>query len=170
MLSEFLPPENGVWGKVMFLHVSVILFTRSGVPASGPMFLLGGLPPRERDSASRGVCMREWGGLHSGGGGLQSVGWTDPPPRTRKAGGTHPTGRFSCLPCRKFKKVLSFTMADCLFSYFISSMSCRKIIMKLNQKIRVFSISDRVLQRSHTFEFFKAVHNTRMLILPTLFQ
>ena len=26
-----LPPANAVWGKVMFLHLSVILFTGGGV-------------------------------------------------------------------------------------------------------------------------------------------
>ena len=29
-LCPFLPPENEVWGKVMFLHVCVILFTGEG--------------------------------------------------------------------------------------------------------------------------------------------
>ena len=26
-----LPPANKVWGKVMFLHLSVVLFTEEGV-------------------------------------------------------------------------------------------------------------------------------------------
>ena len=29
--SPFLPPANEVWGKVMFLHLSVIVFTEGGV-------------------------------------------------------------------------------------------------------------------------------------------
>ena len=45
LLSKLLPPANEVWGKVMFLHLCVILFT-------------GG-------SASEGVCIQ--GGLHPGG-------------------------------------------------------------------------------------------------------
>ena len=43
------PPANEVWGKVMFLHMSIILSTRSGVYMMslliwlpGPMFLLVG--------------------------------------------------------------------------------------------------------------------------------
>ena len=28
--TTFLPPANEVWGKVMFLHLSVILFTGEG--------------------------------------------------------------------------------------------------------------------------------------------
>ena len=31
MVTHFLPPANEVWGKVIFLHLSVILFT-GGVP------------------------------------------------------------------------------------------------------------------------------------------
>ena len=29
-ISRFLPPAKEVWGKVIFLHLSVILFTRGG--------------------------------------------------------------------------------------------------------------------------------------------
>ena len=29
-LLEYLPPANEVWGKVIFLHLSVILFTGGG--------------------------------------------------------------------------------------------------------------------------------------------
>ena len=32
----FLPPANEVWGKVIFLHLSVILFTGWGVPGQVP--------------------------------------------------------------------------------------------------------------------------------------
>ena len=34
-ISRFLPPANEVWGKVIFLHLSVILFT-GGVPGQVP--------------------------------------------------------------------------------------------------------------------------------------
>ena len=32
-----LPPENEVWGKVMFLHLCVILFTGGGGSAQRPL-------------------------------------------------------------------------------------------------------------------------------------
>ena len=49
--NRLLPPVNEVWGKVMFLHMSVILSTGGGglcmmslpVWLAGPMFLLGAL-------------------------------------------------------------------------------------------------------------------------------
>ena len=82
------------------------------------MFLLGGSTTQGSGSASRGsacgnggVCIQEEGVCNREGMEL------DRPPGNRKAGGTHPIGMVSCLPCRKFKKVLSFTTADCLFSY-----------------------------------------------------
>ena len=70
---RFLPPADEVWGKVMFLHVSVILFTGGGFPIDG------GLPTDGRESAYR-----------------EGVGKT-PPQKTppRKAGSTHPTGMLS---------------------------------------------------------------------------
>ena len=60
----------------MFLHVSVILFTVGGKGGS-----------TSRGSAYEASASRE------GGGG---VFWSDPP-RTRKAGGKHPTGMLSCF-------------------------------------------------------------------------
>ena len=48
----FLPPANKVWGKVMFLHLCVILFTE-GVCIQGGLYLVG-------------VCIQ--GGLHRGDG------------------------------------------------------------------------------------------------------
>ena len=47
----FLPPANEVWGKVIFLHLSVILFT-GGVACSG------GFVP-----APGGACSGGWGGV-----------------------------------------------------------------------------------------------------------
>ena len=35
-MSLLLPPANEVWGKVIFLHLSVILFTVGGVPGQVP--------------------------------------------------------------------------------------------------------------------------------------
>ena len=68
---QFLLPANEVWGKVMFLHVSVILSTYFPVCITGHM-------TRGRESAFRGrgvsiqgreVCI--WrGGLHQRGRGV----------------------------------------------------------------------------------------------------
>ena len=66
-------PANEVWGKVIFLHLSVLLFTGGGL-ASKHESQVTGLQPG--GSASRGLAH---------------------PPGTRKAGGTHPTGMLSCL-------------------------------------------------------------------------
>ena len=41
----FLPPANEVWSKVMFLHLSVILFT-GGVSVQGGLCLGGSLSKR----------------------------------------------------------------------------------------------------------------------------
>ena len=100
-LWEFLPPANEVWGRVMFLHVCVILLGSmhhrlpdqplGGVCLHGGG---GGLPPR--GSASTEFCF--WGsasrGLHLG---LHQRGWADPPnTRNRKVGRAHPTEMLSC--------------------------------------------------------------------------
>ena len=69
-------------GKVMFLHVSVILFTGGGLS-----FCLGGLCPG--GSLSGGVSVQ--GDLCLGG----SLSWR--PPIRSRAGGTHPSGMHSCL-------------------------------------------------------------------------
>ena len=67
-LGQFLPPANEVWGKVMFLHLCVILFTGEGVASQ---------------YASQ-VTWPGWG-LHPGGsasgGSASRGGWADPPPR-----------------------------------------------------------------------------------------
>ena len=54
LVLSFLPPANEVWGKVMFLHLCVILF--KGGFASGKR----GLRP------GSGVCIHRKGGLHPG--------------------------------------------------------------------------------------------------------
>ena len=73
-LVTFLPPANEVWGKVIFLHLSVILFTGGGVP--------GHVPPRVVHPLGRYIplytprqCMLGYG---------------------QQAGGAHPTGMHSC--------------------------------------------------------------------------
>ena len=95
--TAFLLPANKVWGKVMFLHMSFILFRgvsvwchflsgylvpcffwRVSVP--GSMFLLG-------------VCLQQ--GLPTQGAlPTQGVGHT--PSGTKAADGVHPTGMLSC--------------------------------------------------------------------------
>ena len=78
----FLPPKNKVWGKVIFLHPFVILFT-GGVPGLGGCLVPGG-------------CLIPGEGLVQGGSGPGGVP-SDPPRTATDAGGTHPTGMHSCL-------------------------------------------------------------------------
>ena len=78
--SLYLPPAKEVWGKVMFLHVSVNHSERG-----------------ERSLYDVTSCLVAWshvpvrGGLPTAGGGLRTI-----PTRTRKVGGAHPTGILSC--------------------------------------------------------------------------
>ena len=69
---SYLRPANEVLGKVMFLHLCVILFT--GVSASGGL---------HAGVCIRGVCIQ--GDLHPGGSasrrGSASRGWADPSPQ-----------------------------------------------------------------------------------------
>ena len=69
-----LPPANEVWGKVIFLHLFVILF-RGGVPGSGGVCSRGvGGVPGPGGSAPRGSA---WSG---GGAGRGGAWWRFPPP------------------------------------------------------------------------------------------
>ena len=97
---QFLPPANEVWGKVIFLHLFVILFMGEGVP--GPRgwgvpgrgvpgrggLLRGGVPASGGGTCSQG-CLLPGGawsrGSAPGGGGVTA------------AGGTHFTGMHSCF-------------------------------------------------------------------------
>ena len=70
MFVFLLPPKNEVWGKVIFLHLSVILFTGGGVP--GPR---GGLVPEGGGMPGPGgVC--SWGVPGPGGGLLLGGAWS----------------------------------------------------------------------------------------------
>ena len=69
--STLLGPANGVWGKVMFLHPCVILFTGRGGDGVQPPYRK--TPPRHRHPLGR-----------------------HPPETATEAGGTHPTGMHSC--------------------------------------------------------------------------
>ena len=85
-----LPPANEVWGKIIFVHLSVILFTGGVCPIA-----CWDTPPGAESSPE------------------QTLPQADTPPRTRgrhpppgavhaarcgqQAGGTHPTGMRSCI-------------------------------------------------------------------------
>ena len=79
-----LSPANEVWGKVIFLHKFVILFTGGG--QSGPGCLVPGRVP-----APRGGCLVQGGACSRG-----ALPGGDTPTATA-AGGTHPTGMHSCF-------------------------------------------------------------------------
>ena len=72
-----LLPANQVWGKIIFLHLFVILFTGGG----------GWVSQHALQQVSRGVCS---GGVPDG----------DPPGTATAAGGTNPTGMHSCYKCK----------------------------------------------------------------------
>ena len=115
--SIFYRPQRS-WGKVIFLHVSVILFTGWGTWSGGG--LVGGCGPRggawSGGSALRAVWSqgdawsgRVWsrgvpglGGSGPGGGGIPACTEADPPGAVhagrygQQAGGTHPAGMHSC--------------------------------------------------------------------------
>ena len=86
--------RNEVWGKVICLHLSVILST-GGELGPGGVCLVPGVC-----AWSRGVgCLVQGGCLVWGGGGAWSWGggvWWRPPWTATAAGGTHPTGMHSC--------------------------------------------------------------------------
>ena len=75
---RFLPPANEVWGKVIFLHLCVILFTGRG----------GWLPSMYHGS-------HDQGGLHLGGLGRPPRDTWDTMEYGQQVGGMHPTGMHS---------------------------------------------------------------------------
>ena len=77
-----LPPANEVWGKVIFLHQFVILFTGGGVPGRYT-------PPGQVHPLRAGTPLA-WAGTPPRAG-------TPPLRYGQRAGGTHPTGMQSCL-------------------------------------------------------------------------
>ena len=109
-----LPPTNEVWGKVIFLHLSVILFTgvwsasvHAGIsppPPPGPGTPWSRHPPGTRHPQSRHPRQ----GRHPLGPGTPPWSRHPPPPRAdppgavhagrygQQAGGMHPTGMQSC--------------------------------------------------------------------------
>ena len=118
-----LPPANEVWGKVIFLHLFVILFTGGflfwgGVCSRGGSYSWGGCllwgVPAPGGTNSWGVSaprgMSAPGGcLLLGGACSRGVPGGDPPGTATAAGGTHPTGMHSCSKykkCHLFKCML----------------------------------------------------------------
>ena len=94
-----LPPANEVWGKIIFLHLSVILFmggegsTWAGTPPQGRYIPLGRYTP----SPSRYTP-----GRYTPLGRYTPPGQVHPPLQCmlgygQQAGGTHPTGMHSCF-------------------------------------------------------------------------
>ena len=91
-VSYLLPPANEVWGKVMFLHLCVILFT--GGSAQPPRCLppAVGQTPRDADPTPRmqtpKVGQTPW--MHTPSRMQIPCGWADPrggrPPRCRPPG------------------------------------------------------------------------------------
>ena len=97
-ISYLLPPANEVWGKVIFLHLFVILFTEGGsstVHVGIPPLLPRRPPTKETPLPRRPRCQ----GNPPGQGDPLA---RRPPPTqsmladTVNAGGTHPTGMQSC--------------------------------------------------------------------------
>ena len=88
--SSFLPSANEVWGKVMFSHMSVILFTEGVGMMSLPVWLPDCLIP----------CSF-WEGSPSGGGGYPSRGVSPSrevwyyPPLVLSFSGSHQNGRYA---------------------------------------------------------------------------
>ena len=94
--------RNEVLAKVIFLHLSVILFTGGGVPA--PNFRGGGWGAYSKFSGGRGVPAPNLGGclLQIFGGGACSKfsgGVLQFSEYGHRSAGTHPTGMHSCLYC-----------------------------------------------------------------------
>ena len=86
-IRAFLPPENEVWGKVIFSEACVMNSVHGGVPCPG------GVP-------GPGRCLvwgcLVWGVPGPGGCAWSGGGLCGDPPMATAAGGTHLTGMHSC--------------------------------------------------------------------------
>ena len=108
-VRTLLPPANEVWGKVIFLHLFVILFTGGGVPGLG---VPGPGGCQLRGVPAAGGCLLP-GGPAPGGSALGGC-LVETPPATA-AGGTHPTGMHSCYSLiRHFLKLVASTPTSTL--------------------------------------------------------
>ena len=131
MSCLFYGPQRS-WGTVMFLLVSVILFTggypsmhcrwHPSMPCSrSPGAVSRPTPKREVERSGQGGSP----GSHPAPGGCLRQGG-DPPMTATAGGGTHPTGMHSChvcvvLLCRTVILLLStFVISDCYVYCFMS--------------------------------------------------
>ena len=116
-----LPPSNEAWGKIIFLHLSVILFTGGSTWAGTPwqVHCLGRytpqqVPPRQVHPPGRYNPAQQVQPPQAGTLPWQVPPWAGTPPDRypprqvqppqkcmlgygQQAGGTHPTGMHSCL-------------------------------------------------------------------------
>ena len=104
VVHSLLPPTNEVWGKVIFLHLFVILFTGGGVCLVQGGLLRGVPGPgggclawSRRGPWSRGRVpgLVPEGCLAPGGCLVET------PRMATAAGGTHSTGMHSCCNCER---------------------------------------------------------------------
>ena len=99
--NQIVTAANEVWGKVIFLHLFVILFT------GGEVCSRGGSGPGGGCACSRGVCS---GGCLLPRGVSASQGgcaWWRPPQMATAVGSMHPTGMHSCYrPQQSWAKVI----------------------------------------------------------------
>ena len=113
-LKTELLPANEVWSKVMFLHLSVILFTGGCLSQHA----VGGCTPPWADNPTR-QTPADPPGRHSP---------RQTPPSGRhpllrmatEAGGTHPTGMHSCFRISSVFKLVKLNRksAICVFRFF----------------------------------------------------
>ena len=110
LCSVFLPPANEVWGKVIFLHLFVILFTGGGMHGSlgGHTWLFGGhtwlllgsvhgcSQGGMRDCSGGGMrgCSGEGGGMHGCSGGMHGC----------SGGGMHGCSWGACMGYDKIRR------------------------------------------------------------------
>ena len=85
VLEKLLPPADEVWGKVIFLHLFVILFT-GGVVSQHALQVVS-------QHALQGGAWSQARCLVPGGSGA----WWRPPPDGYCCGRSHPTGMHSCF-------------------------------------------------------------------------
>ena len=107
-LFNYRPQRS--WGKVMFLHVSVILYPSMPCSRSPRGWVLS----QHALQVSRPTPGGKLRGL--AGGGLQAqhaLRQTPPPPTATAAGGTHPTGMNAFLFSCSFQQIFCQTISWC---------------------------------------------------------
>ena len=138
-----LPPANEVWGKVIFSQACVRNSVHGGCAI--PACIAGGIPacltvglggcypsihcrwyPSMPCSKSRGE------GVPAPGGLLRGMSGGDPPGTATAAGGTHPTGMYSCLVMFEPCKADSITCFVMLFTPYLLCFILKSKISILN--------------------------------------